>query len=275
MEKTPDLTALVLEVAPKRVTTTPGHLGRAAYALLLKLIAATEPALAEDLHTKNERKPFTCSTLVGGRRQAKNERVYTPEETAWLRFTGLDASVSAHLCRLAENPPDVVELDGQLFEVRTATLNNDTHPWANQSSYEALSAPYLLSHRQPDSHLQLSFFSPTTFRSRGLSHPVPMADWVFGNLWDFWNAFSPVPLPEETRGYADERVVLSRYQLKTHAVPMKNKIAEMGCVGQAYYVILDKDRYWSAILNLLADYAFYSGVGYQTTVGLGQAQRIK
>jgi CRISPR-associated endoribonuclease Cas6 len=275
MDTPPDLTALVLEVAPPRPTTTPGHLGRAAYALLLRLITAEEPALAEALHSSNERKPFTCSTLVGGQRRGKDERYFSPEETAWLRFTGLNADVSAHLRRLADDPPESVDLDGRRFQVHTATLDGDVHRWAGQHSYEALSAPYLLGQQKPAYRLQLSFASPTTFRSRGRSHPVPMADWVFGNLWDFWNAFSPVPLADETRRYADECVVLNRYRLRTHAVPMKANVVQMGCVGQAYYVILDRDRYWAATLNLLAEYAFYSGVGYRTTVGLGQTRRTQ
>ncbi|MEZ4642602.1 MAG: CRISPR system precrRNA processing endoribonuclease RAMP protein Cas6 [Chloroflexota bacterium] len=47
----------------------------------------------------------------------------------------------------------------------------------------------------------------------------------------------------------------------------------MGCVGWGDFVALQHDRYWNSVLNLLADFAFYSGVGYQTTVGLGQVRR--
>jgi CRISPR/Cas system endoribonuclease Cas6 (RAMP superfamily) len=46
----------------------------------------------------------------------------------------------------------------------------------------------------------------------------------------------------------------------------------MGCVGRASYVVVNRDRYWTSLLNLLTEYSFYSGVGYQTTIGLGQAR---
>ena len=138
---------------------------------------------------------------------------------------------------------------------------------------EALSSTYLLSKKYPDYRLRLNFASPTTFRSGGNYQPVPMAGWVFGSLIDRWNTFSPVALSPDARRFAEECVVLSRYRLRTRAVPYKN-IVQMGCIGDVHYIIVNRDRYWASVMNLLADFAFFSGVGYQTTVGLGQTQRI-
>jgi CRISPR-associated endoribonuclease Cas6 len=39
------------------------------------------------------------------------------------------------------------------------------------------------------------------------------------------------------------------------------------------YRALGADRYWLGVINLLADFAFYSGVGVQTTTGMGQVRR--
>jgi len=38
---------------------------------------------------------------------------------------------------------------------------------------------------------------------------------------------------------------------------------------------LTQDRYWLNVLHLLAAFAFYSGVGYQTTSGLGQVRQVE
>ncbi|MBX3015615.1 MAG: CRISPR system precrRNA processing endoribonuclease RAMP protein Cas6 [Caldilineaceae bacterium] len=40
-----------------------------------------------------------------------------------------------------------------------------------------------------------------------------------------------------------------------------------------FFGALGGDRYWLATLNMLADFAFYSGVGVKTTIGMGQAWR--
>lgn len=270
----PDLVSLVLTLAPPKPLPAPGHLGRAVHALLLRLIQAEAPALAEAIHNTHTSKPFTCSTLIGGEiQETPAERLYRPAEPAWLRFTGLNEAVAAHLLRLEAAPPDTVELDGHTFIVQSATTDPEAHPWANKTSYEALGTPYLLAHRPPSFRLSLEFASPTTFRSQGRSRPVPMPDWVFGSLLDRWNAFSRIQVAQEMRRFADECVVMSKYRLRTRAIPLKNRVVQMGCVGWADYVCLNRDKYWASMLNLMADYAFYSGVGYQTTVGLGQVQR--
>lgn len=268
-----ELTALVLTIAPAKPTVTPGHLGRAAHALLLRLIHERDAKLADALHDRETLKPFTCTTLVGGKRQEQNSRLYLPDEPAWLRFTGMETAVSAQLQALAESPPTAVELDGHKFLVQSATVNSAEHPWAGHTSYEALGSPYLLAHQFPENKIRLAFYSPTTFRRQGQSHPVPLPGWVFGSLLDRWNAFGKVQVAKEMRRYADECMAMSRYRLKTRAVPLKENVVQMGCVGRVEYVCLNKDKYWVSIVNMLADFSFYSGIGYQTTVGLGQVSR--
>lgn len=268
-----DLTALVLILKPSKPTTTPAYLGRASYALLMRLIAAYDAELAKQLHDTDSLKPYTCSALIGGQRINRSSRQYQPEETAWLRYTGLDETISAHLLRLAEHPPAKVELDGHIFRVEQATLDPEVHSWAGQTNYERLAAPYLLADHQPDYRPKLHFASPTTFHSQGKSQPIPLPDWVFGSLADRWNAFSPVQIGPELRRFATECVVLNQYRLRTRAIPFKENVVQMGCIGQAGYVVVNRDRYWTSLLNLLTAYSFYSGVGYQTTIGLGQTRQ--
>lgn len=273
MSDAPELTALVLTVAPTKTIFAQDYLGRAVYAFLLQYLDGLDAELTQQLHDSQGPKPFTCSSLVGGQRSDNRTRQYTPDNPSWFRITGLTAQLSNHLQRLADDPPKRLELDGHLFNVHAATTDPEMHPWAGNTSIEALSSPYLLSKKYPDYRLRLHFASPTTFRSGGNYQPVPMAGWVFGSLLDRWNAFSPVALSSDARRFAEECVVLSRYRLRTRAVPYKN-IAQMGCIGDGYYSIVNRDRYWASVMNLLADFAFFSGVGYQTTVGLGQTQRL-
>lgn len=255
---------------PAAPTATPAHLGRAAYAFILRQIAAQDPQLAEQIHNSDRAKPLTCSALIGGTRTGKDTRLYTAERPGWLRFTGLTPAVSQHLLALAHNPPATIELDGFTFQTLSATVDPQQHPWANQTSYETLASPYLLAQIKPLFHLYLNFASPTLFRSHNLSHPVPLPHWVFGSLADRWNEFSPIQITPEIRRFAEECITLSRYHLRTRAIPFKDSTVQMGCVGTVRYTLVNRDRYWGSMVNLLAHYAFYSGVGYQTTIGLGQ-----
>lgn len=62
------IVSLVLNLRATRPTVFPAYLGRASHAAFLRLVAQDDPALAERLHAPDARRPFTCSTLMGGRR---------------------------------------------------------------------------------------------------------------------------------------------------------------------------------------------------------------
>lgn len=266
--------SLVLTLAPERVATLPDYLGRAAHSLLLRLIAAQNPDLAGRLHEgESGPRPFTCSTLVGMRRQGEGSASVEPEGRYWLRFTGLSDEVSDFLSSLALTPPDVAELDNVPFRVLGATFDPADHPWGGKVGYEELSALWLLARNQTEPRIEIEFVSPTSFRSGGMNVPFPLPDLVLGGLLDRWNAFAPVALSPEVRRFAAECVAVSRYRLQTCPLHFKQGSLQVGFTGQCTYVALNKDRYWLSVLNLLADFAFYGGIGYQTSVGMGQARR--
>jgi len=281
------LTSLVLILTTDRLTTDrlttdrlttdrpltlPPHLGRASHAAFLRLIAQAEPDLAERLHAPDERRPFTCSNLWGVRRQGRSLTL-APDTPAFLRYTGLTAEVSRHLQRLAKDPPSHIELEGARLAIRQTTLDPAVHPWAGFTTYEELAASHLLP-GEPSSHrAELEFASPTAFRSGGHTLPVPLPPLVYGSLVEKWNDFAPVAISEEVRRFAKECLAINRYQLSTRAITAKGRSLQIGFVGHCRYVALNKDQYWLGLIQLLTDYAFYAGVGYQTTAGMGQTRR--
>ncbi len=267
------LTSLVLTLETEQTLTLPPFLGRASHGALLRLVAEDDPDLAERLHAPDARRPFTCSTLWGGRRQGRS-LVLEPGEPVFLRYTGLSEEVSRRLERMAERPPDRIEVEGHPLAVRRATLDPADHPWAGRTSYEELASRRLLPGGQLPARVELEFVSPTAFRSGGRTLPLPLPDLVFGSLVEKWNSFSPVAVSEEVRRFAAECLAISRYRLSTQAVTGKGESVQIGFVGRCRYAILNRDRYWMSLIHLLADYAFYAGVGYQTTVGMGQVRRV-
>jgi CRISPR-associated endoribonuclease Cas6 len=267
------LTSLVVELRAPEAVTLPGHVGRAAHALFLRLLAADSPERAEALHGGEGLKPFTCSSLVGGRRQGKLMAV-RPEQPCFIRLTAFEAELAGWLASLPGRLPETVELDGQPFHVARATADPAGHAWAAHSTYPDLSGPHLLGRQTPEPRIELDFVSPTAFHSGGRTLPLPLPESVFGSLLDKWNAYAPIALPEETRRFAVECLALSRYRLSTQVVAFKEGGMQVGFVGQVRYAALNHDRYWLSVLHTLADFAFYAGVGYQTTTGMGQARRI-
>ena len=118
----------------------------------------------------------------------------------------------------------------------------------------------------------LEFASPVTFRQRGLNQPLPLPELVFGSLLDKWNALAPLPLPDEIRGFVAEHVAISGLDLRSVMVPIKGGALQIGAVGRCAYTIARGDHAWAGALDLLARFAFYSGVGAGAARGFGQAR---
>jgi len=266
------LTSLVLSLHTEAPVTVARHLGPASHAVFLKLIAEADADLAERLHTADTLRPFTCSTLVGGHARGAVQTL-APERAFFLRYTGLSDEVSAHLRRIAGDPPAELSLLDATLQVDGATLSPEEHPWAGETTYEALAAQRLLPGDAPERHVTLQFVSPTAFRSSGRVVPLPLPDLVFGSLVGKWNTFANVALSDEMRRYAEECMGVSRYRLQTQALRSRGGSMQIGFTGQCRFQAFNSDRYWLGVRHLLADYAFYAGIGYQTTMGLGQVRR--
>lgn len=267
------ITSLVISIAPEAPVTTPGYLGRAIYDFFLSYIRSYDAQLANSLHDKDALMPFTCSSLMGGTYIEKDLRQYEPDEPVWFRITGLTQTISFYLGDMANTPPDTITLGNASFKVLGATTNNHEHEWAGKTTYEQLVANHLDPAQKPFYKVGLDFCSPTTFKSQGWAWPVPMPKWVFGSLANKWNLFSPYSEPDLTV-QIHQNVVLNRYDLRTKAVPLKAGHPHPGCIGKAYYSLMSTDKKQAKRLNLLTAFAFYAGIGYQTTVGLGQTRPL-
>ncbi len=264
------LVSLVLVLRPQQAVLLPSALGRAAHAALLRQVALLQPQLAQALHDGDGPRPFTCSSLLGGRRNGG----VSPETPYTLRYTALAPDLAALLPTLFQ-PDSSVELDGVPFKVQSATTDPAAHPWAQATTYQDLSARWLLGREAPAARLALHLASPTAFKSNDKTIVFPSPDLVFGSLLDKWNAFAPVAIPQETRRFAAECLAVSRYRLSTIAAPFKSEgIVKFGAVGTITYSILNHDRYWMSIIHLLADYAQFAGIGAGAALGMGQARRI-
>jgi CRISPR Cas6 N-terminal domain len=80
------LTSLVLQFTPIEPVNMPRDLGRASHALFLHLMTEYDAEMAKSLHESGDLKPFTCSNVFGGKRQA-GSLLAAPGDRLWVRFT--------------------------------------------------------------------------------------------------------------------------------------------------------------------------------------------
>ncbi|MDR3573119.1 MAG: CRISPR system precrRNA processing endoribonuclease RAMP protein Cas6 [Anaerolineaceae bacterium] len=278
-----NLISLVLLVRPLKQTENklPIWWGSAAHNLLLQTIKTADESLAKTYHDEQSIRPFSVSTLMG----RFPERKFSDDFTYLLRFTGINKEVTkilynAHQPNGLLAPGSIIELDHLNFQIENAFCDHEAHSFADTSSYPELVSRSMLSSQPPANDICFQFNSPTYFSSektqspRNKQFPFPLPDLIFGSLLDRWNAFGLLAFPPELRKYAAECLLIKRFDLKSRRIPVVGGI-QIGMVGKVVFVTSNYDRYWMSLLHVLADYAFYSGVGAKIAFGLGQAQKVE
>jgi len=170
-------------------------------------------------------------------------------------------------------PPSRVRLFDVEFEVCAVTSQFQEHPWAQRSTYEQLYTQ-AVEHSPASQHI-LDFVSPTVFRSQGRNQLMPVPRLIFASLWESWHAFAPVPLPPALLPVLSTEVDVLRYELKTQMYDFGN-YRQVGFVGPCAFGM--SHRQPADVLRgmqLLLDSAFFTGVGYKTTMGMGQTRRLE
>ena len=267
------LLSTVFVLRPFTESTLPLTQGNAIHAWFLHLVHQQDPQLAGWLHSQEQRKPFTTSPLQGRLTRQGSSALLWAEHTYWLRVTSLVADLSACLLTVEGEPPPRVRLCDVEFEVCTVTSQPHEHPWAQRSTYEQL---YIqASERSPASQHTLDFVSPTVFRSQGRNQLMPVPRLIFASLWESWHAFAPMPLPPALLPVLSTEVDVLRYELKIQMYDFGN-YRQVGFVGPCALGM--SHRQPADVLRgmqLLLDSTFFTGVGYKTTMGMGQTRRLE
>jgi CRISPR-associated endoribonuclease Cas6 len=165
------------------------------------------------------------------------------------------------------------------FEVAKVHRSPVEHPWAGQSSFEELYNNWVARGKEgrlPDK-VGLKFYSPTAFSlsESKLDLPLPCPRLVFQSVLGKWNHFSSIPLELDLEE-VERHVGIKRHRLETKMCDF-GEYKQVGFIGECWFLIDRQVRAESELLritNLLADFAFYAGVGRKTTMGMGQVRRI-
>ena len=103
---------------------------------------------------------------------------------------------------------------------------------------------------------------------------MPLPRFVFGNLARTWREMTGEDNVRAVEEYAEANLIFGNFDLKTESAIIENK-PHPGAVGKFEYLLIDKtDQPLARGLNLLADLAFYSGLGRKTPQGMGQVCRL-
>lgn len=300
------LYSTIIKLAPLSQGRLPTTQGRLIHAAFLDLVRCVDPGLAEAIHIENQRRPFTLSPLYGlasspgaGREgRAHNGHVAVrPGQELWLRFTLLHSDLFTTFTRYLLSPRERVgeRVEGRgsptlrlgevTFAITEMLTTPGSHPWAGYTTLGDLCRKWQAAPAEPSiTKIAVEFASGVVFSrssdKNGLGRWMeffPSPEMFFGSLAARWVELTGLPAPLENRAlreYAKETVVVSAFELKTTLCHYWGN-PQIGAVGRVTYELRDRDNLeLNRFLNLLADFAFYSGVGAKTAMGMGQVRSL-
>jgi CRISPR-associated endoribonuclease Cas6 len=268
--QSPELYSVSVRVRALQKGEIPMAHGYHVYSLLLNIIRASDPALAEKLHADEAVKPFTVSTLIGKTNRNRAQLIISPEVELSLRLTFLNSAVFSHFIdgaiKWGEKPVEIAGLSFKVEEVVTAPRKNTPSVFQN---FREIMTSSDTSHQ-----IDMEFMTPTVFRSGGRRNNVfPEASLVFGSYYNKWQALSPVKMDEAIVSYF-EKIDVTRYRLSTGIWDF-GSYQEVGFYGTCRFEIdpsVPDDI--KTCINALANFSPFCGTGAKTTMGMGQTRRI-
>lgn len=276
----PDLSlnAIVVNLIATHDGRVPLTQGALAHAAFFDLVAAVDPTLAEYFHGQNARQPFSVSPLrdLPNAPDANGYRLRAGDHTA-LRLTLLDPDLFvAFLQRLLAAGPGLrLRIGDVIFAVESALGTPGSHPWAGYSTAGALRKEARVEPR-----IRMQFASPTAISlgSAGAAKQrmvlIPIPQYVFASLRGAWNRLTGDDIPIGFEAWVADCVFVREVRHWQTAVYQLKRGTYPGGFGDVIFEALDQPPTFLRLLNLLADFAFYSGVGTKTTMGMGQARRL-
>jgi CRISPR-associated endoribonuclease Cas6 len=266
------LYSVILEILCTNKAILPTTTGHQAHALFLDLINQIDPILAARLHDEPNYRPFTVSPIKGARERDRH-LLLEVGKVYHLRITLLDGGSLWHCLsqRFLESPNISLQLGEVTFVLSrvTSTPSTDATGWAGYTDWQTLANTSALH------GITIHFDSPTAF-SLGDRHfaffPEPMLVW--DSLMRTWNHYAPECLhmdKQAMREFVKNQVVISDYDLHTTTLHFP-KYIQKGFVGTCSYQLKTDDC--APQVTALATFARYSGIGYKTTMGMGQARMV-
>jgi len=307
------LYAILLKLRPRERGTIMPFSGELVHGAWLDWIRSAAPDVATMLHDGNKRRLFTCSSLqfplpLARVQQAERGNLHLPldpQKTYTLRITLLlgelfplfyNTLLHFNMVELGAKKHPFMQIGKQQFLLEEVVADpGDPSGWAGFTSFARLvekAKTLKLGNIEP---LELEFASLTAFNWINSTNKMygnyyarlPLPRYIFPGLARRWQELAPPELAcvvqkERIEQYIqDDGMVIEDYNLRTHCISFA-KHPQRGFLGTCKYHLRGPDDATTPDspltvrqqILLLAQVAFYSGVGYKTSMGMGQVRTL-
>ncbi len=306
------LYAIVLKLRPLTQGSLMAFSGEQVHAAFFNWVRSAAPEVSAWLHEDGKRRLFTCSSLqfpfaAERMREAEYKNLHLPlfpDKIYTVRITLLLTDLFPLLYTALVHPTmqttDIerepfMRLGKQDFLLQEAVMSADPAGWTGFTTFAALVEQLQARSMQETETLSLEFASLTTInwinrhnKQHGNHYAMlPLPLYIFPMLAIRWRELAPPEIAHVVQVECIERYIqddgmpISHYDLRPHFVSFV-KYPQRGFVGTCTYQLRGPDETSTPDspltvrqqILLLAQFAFYSGIGYKTAMGLGQVRPI-
>jgi CRISPR-associated endoribonuclease Cas6 len=270
------LHALVIQLAAQEGGVLPSTVGELAHAAFYAAVQTVDPILSAQMHEAQARSAFSLSPLYGYWQSSHDRRIHVNQgQLGWLRLGLLDERLFAvFMQHLLTNSHPTIRLGGLSFAITGVLGTPGSHPWVNYTALEALQVL-----NATPTQWTLEFASPTAIRwgeADNKSRRVelfPQPRMAIAGLRSRWDRLTGEAWGRAFEEWVERNVIVSRiWHWQTQSFVFQ-KQSYVGGLGRLDYRLLDDSHAANtAHLNRLFHLAFYTGIGYKTTHGLGQVR---
>lgn len=238
------------------------------HSLFLRLIKKSDEQMSKQLHDEQKGKSFTVSSFLG-KELDKPIRI-EKNSSYFIRLTVLDEEVfDTMIASLLEKNTlkESIRVGNVEYKILEIFFDKEQSKWADHTSEQEL-----FNQQYASNLVKLRFYTPTLFKVGDQHCKYPVPEKVFTSLLRKFNKYSKYKIDQQIEEKFKEITVIEK-KTQSRRVTLRDFYLE-GFIGDVTFKIPEQDEQLIKTANILADFAFYAGVGYKTTMGLGQTQKI-
>ncbi|MCK4258950.1 MAG: CRISPR-associated endoribonuclease Cas6 [Halanaerobiales bacterium] len=235
------------------------------HGLFFKIFGTIDPALADKLHD-GDYKNFTLSSFYPFPKRIGKKTMLEQGKEYKFRVTFLNDLLYRRFMQYFLTMKTELKLNGQPFTVTRILTTDPDDPWCGETDFTSL-----LNYPALD-RVNFKFLTTTSFRMGNQSQLFPLPESLFGSLLYRWQKVDGPTLSLDQKDLS--KIQINRYDLKTRMERFK-KYSIKGFQGECEYNLADLTMAQRQEVTALAYFSFYAGVGYKTTMGLGQVKLRK
>ena len=266
-----DLNALLAILSPIEEGTLPVTNGHLVHGAFFSLIRASHPDIADKWHNNDPYRPFTLSGIIFPSHLCHNRKILINKNSEYsFRITCLTEE-AINIVQAALTSSSILRIQNIKFKI--TGLSTKTHKLTGKTNYDFLYHKWLKNNSRQSKKIKFNFHSPTAFKAGNINMVLPDIKRIFDSLTWRWNFFqtSGNMLPEVTASDWHDTWIISHFNLQSRILDFGNH-KQLGFKGLFTLSLKDNSedaKHIARLGCLLADYAFYAGIGYGTTKGMG------